>query len=75
MRFDHVIDFRDDDGTVRPAYLLGDRDVLVSRGVGQAYVLSRSRPADRVLDHEPGPVHRAGPPGCPRQGDAGRPRP
>lgn len=46
MRFDHVTDFRDDDGTVRPAYLLGQHDgrlhVMVTRGVGETHVVSRS---------------------------------
>jgi hypothetical protein len=71
VRFDHVIDLRDDDGRVRPAYLLGEQDgrihVIVSRGVGQTHALSR--PADRVVDYNPGPVHKAGEPGCPWHGE------
>jgi hypothetical protein len=61
MRFDDVIDSRDDDGAVRLAYLVGeDPDripVIVSRGVGKTHALSI--PADRLVDYDPPPVHAA----------------
>lgn len=53
MRFDHLIDFRDDDGQARPAYLMGQGDGhihdIVSRGASATQALSR--PADRTVDY------------------------